>query len=80
MDANTTALIPHPTGEPSLVEELSSTADTFGVHVEWDPAAPVTPLGQLPVFHRLPVTLPPETPRLEARIRQEETDDAQGTV
>ena len=52
MDANTTELIPHPRGELPLVEELSATADTFGgrVHVEWDPAAPVTPLGQLPFF------------------------------
>jgi hypothetical protein len=52
MDANTTELIPHPAGEPPLVEELSATADTFGgrVHIEWDPAAPVTPLGQLPFF------------------------------
>ena len=28
------------------------TLDTFGgrIHVEWDPAAAVTPLGQLPFF------------------------------
>src|SRR5215468_6062306 len=52
MDTNTTELIAHPAGEPSLVEELSATADTFGgrVHVEWDPTAPVTLLGQLPFF------------------------------
>jgi hypothetical protein len=52
MGANTTELISHQAGALSLVEELSATADTFGgrVHVEWDPAAPVTPLGQLPFF------------------------------
>jgi hypothetical protein len=59
MDANTTDLIRHPAGErlqgagePPQVEELSAVADTFGgrVHVEWDPTAPVTPLGQLPFF------------------------------
>ena len=52
MDANKTELIPHPAGELPLVEELSATADTFGgrVQVEWDPTAPVTPLGQLPYF------------------------------
>jgi len=52
MEANSTDLIPHPAGELPPVEELSATADTFGgrVQVEWDPAAPVTPLGQLPFF------------------------------
>jgi len=59
MNANLTDLIRHPAGEPSQpgwelpeVEELSAVADTFGgrVHVEWDPEAPVTPLGQLPFF------------------------------
>jgi hypothetical protein len=59
MDTSTTDLIRHPAGEPSQpagelpeVEELSAVADTFGgrVHVEWDPEAPVTPLGQLPFF------------------------------
>jgi hypothetical protein len=52
MDASTTELIPHPAGEQSPVEELVATADTFGgrVHVEWDPAVPVTPLGQMPFF------------------------------
>src|SRR5206468_955971 len=42
----------HPGGEQSPVEEWSAIADTFGgrVHVEWDAAEPVTPLGQLPFF------------------------------
>lgn len=37
----------------ALVEARQSIAlDTFGgrIHVEWDPAAAVTPLGQLPFF------------------------------
>jgi hypothetical protein len=59
MSTKTTDLIRHPEGEPAQpggelpgVEELSAVADTFGglVRVEWDPAAPVTPLGQLPFF------------------------------
>lgn len=45
---------PHPVGEqPQVaVEEMSAVAETFGgrVHIEWDAAAPVTPLGQLPFF------------------------------
>jgi hypothetical protein len=46
----------HPTGEPkngALVPVSGPVAvDTFGgrVHVEWDPEAAVTPLGQLPFF------------------------------
>lgn len=46
----------HPTGEEDRVEEkpLSSAieVDTFTgkVHVEWDPTAAVTPIGQLPFF------------------------------
>src|SRR6187431_867499 len=42
----------HPEGEQPPVEEWSAIADTFGgrVHVEWDAAEPVTPLGQLPFF------------------------------
>src|SRR5947199_3274816 len=42
----------HPGGEQPAVEEWSAIADTFGgrVHVEWDGAEPVTPLGQLPFF------------------------------
>ena len=44
--------IAHPMGEQPEVEEWSTVADTFAgrVHVEWDTAAPVTPLGQLPFF------------------------------
>ena len=39
-------------GEQPEVEEWSTVADTFAgrVHIEWDTAAPVTPLGQLPFF------------------------------
>ena len=50
----------HPTGDlpealkkPNLLaENMSLAVDTFGgrVHVEWDPQAAVTPLGQLPFF------------------------------
>src|SRR5690348_5788876 len=42
----------HPGGEQPPVEEWSAIADTFGgrVHVEWDAAEPVTPLGQLAFF------------------------------
>jgi hypothetical protein len=52
----------HPQGEPkqqpkSDCRDLVPTAgpvvvDTFGgrIHVEWDPTAAVTPLGQLPFF------------------------------
>lgn len=50
----------HPTGEPQealtrpnlLAENIKLAVDTFGgrVHVEWDPQAAVTPLGQLAFF------------------------------
>ena len=45
----------HPVGEQPGGEECgrsSLSADTYGgrVHVEWDPSAAVTPLGQLPFF------------------------------
>ncbi|WP_347987714.1 transposase [Methylomonas sp. AM2-LC] len=46
----------HPTGEKELSlkkrEFATLTADTFDgkIHVEWDPQAQVTPLGQLPFF------------------------------
>jgi|ETNmetMinimDraft_33_1059910.scaffolds.fasta_scaffold10334_2 hypothetical protein len=46
----------HPAGEPATVEGAGATrrlaVDRFGgrVHVEWDPDAPVTPLGQLSFF------------------------------
>ena len=44
--------IPHPLGGQPEVEEWSAVADTFAgrVHIEWDTTAPVTPLGQLPLF------------------------------
>jgi hypothetical protein len=45
-------LVAHPAGEQPAVDAWSATADTFAgrVHVEWDAAAPVTPLGQLAFF------------------------------
>src|SRR5512144_1253739 len=49
-------LLAHPAGEQSSVEvppgAVGLCADTFGgrVHVEWDPGAAATPLGQLPFF------------------------------
>jgi Transposase DDE domain len=44
--------VAHPLGEQPEVEEWSTVADTFAgrVHIEWDTAVPVTPLGQLPFF------------------------------
>ena len=55
-----TKLIPtnvHPTGEPEIRGEAAPppaalAVETFGgrVHVEWNPQAAVTPLGQLPFF------------------------------
>ena len=50
------ALPAHLAGEQSSVEFLPEAvglcADTFGgrVHVEWEPSAAATPLGQLPFF------------------------------
>jgi len=53
------ALLPrtiHPTGETEISlkkrEIASLVADTFDgkIHIEWDPQAQVTPLGQLPFF------------------------------
>ena len=50
----------HPAGESetgALVPYAGPVAvDTFGgrVHVEWDPQAAVTPLGQLPFFTEFP--------------------------
>jgi Transposase DDE domain group 1 len=45
-------LVAHPAGEQPEVAGCSACADTYAgrVHVEWDAAAPVTPLGQLPFF------------------------------
>lgn len=55
MTANTSLILTHPTGEqeigpvclPKTIE-----VETYGgkIHVEWDPQAAVTPLGQLPFF------------------------------
>ncbi|MBV8524831.1 MAG: hypothetical protein JOY71_22395, partial [Acetobacteraceae bacterium] len=52
MKADLIAVPAHPAGEQPSVEEWSAVADTFGgrVHLEWDVAEPVTPLGQLPFF------------------------------
>ena len=45
-------VVVHPSGEQPEVDVWSPPADTFAgrVHVEWDGQAPVTPMGQLPVF------------------------------
>ena len=42
----------HPAGEAPRLPSASLPVDTFGgrIHVEWDPQAAVTPLGQLPFF------------------------------
>ena len=42
----------HPLGERQSEENLPVTVETFGgrLHVEWEPQAAVTPLGQLPFF------------------------------
>jgi Transposase DDE domain group 1 len=63
MDNHEIQKIVHPEGEPNLpsnstqfppptIEANRMTCDTFQgvVHLEWDPHAPVTPLGQLPFF------------------------------
>src|SRR5437868_14191655 len=52
MKKDLTVALAHPGGEQPPVEEWSAIADTFGgrVHVEWDAAEPVTPLGQLAFF------------------------------
>ena len=54
-------VLAHQKGEPQppekkqnylLTDDTKLAVDTFGgrVHVEWDPASSVTPLGQLPFF------------------------------
>ncbi|MBS0643261.1 MAG: hypothetical protein JSS43_25630, partial [Proteobacteria bacterium] len=49
-------LVPaHPVGGQSLVERLGDRpipVDTYAgrIHVEWDPDAPVTPMGQMAFF------------------------------
>lgn len=42
----------HPAGERTAPREAGLAVETFGgrIHVEWDPQAAVTPLGQLPFF------------------------------
>src|SRR5246500_5643327 len=52
MGADLSEWTAHPLGEQPEVEEWSAVAETFAgrVHIEWDPTAPVTPLGQLPFF------------------------------
>jgi hypothetical protein len=52
METEHHSIVAHPPGEQPSVEVRSAIADTFAgrVHVEWDPTAPVTALGQLPFF------------------------------
>jgi hypothetical protein len=56
MDDNLPVVGTHPVGEPASVEDAGAprrlAVDTFAgrVHLEWDPDAAVTPLGQLPFF------------------------------
>jgi Transposase DDE domain group 1 len=52
MSTEQRGLVTHPAGEQPEVAAGSAIADTYAgrVHVEWDAAAPVTPLGQLPFF------------------------------
>ena len=49
METPKQSIVAHPRGEQPTVEVPSAIADTFAgrIHVEWDPTAPVTPLGQL---------------------------------
>lgn len=52
METRETLLPVHPMGERGKSTEKAVAVETFGgrVHVEWDPQAAVTPLGQLPFF------------------------------
>jgi hypothetical protein len=52
MSTEQRGLVAHPAGEQPEVAGQSAVTDTYAgrVHVEWDAAAPVTPLGQLPFF------------------------------
>jgi hypothetical protein len=54
MSEKTSLIRVHPEGESKNVMQVKRSAaiDTFGgrVHVEWNPQAAVTPLGQLPFF------------------------------
>ena len=52
MDTKNLLLPVHPEGECQLTETTALAVDTFGgrVHVEWDPQAAVTPMGQLTFF------------------------------
>lgn len=52
MNDTTSPAIIHPTGEANSQPDSSVALDTFGgrLHVEWEPQAAVTPLGQLPFF------------------------------
>ena len=52
MDTKNLLLPVHPEGEFQLAETTALAVDTFGgrVHVEWDPQAAVTPMGQLTFF------------------------------
>ena len=52
MKTTTTLRKTHPTGESDSSLKSPLAVDTFGgrIHVEWDPQAAVTPMGQLPFF------------------------------
>ena len=52
MDTKNILLPVHPEGEGEITDTTSLAIDTFGgrVHVEWDPQAAVTPMGQLTFF------------------------------
>ena len=45
-------LTTYPKNEKTVFNKDSLLVDTFGgkIHIEWDPQAAVTPLGQLPFF------------------------------
>jgi hypothetical protein len=82
----------HPPGEHAEVDPSREDAPvaplTFGgrVHVEWDPQAPVTPLGQLPFFiefERLGVLFDPwvaDCPLAYASPNAPKVRDVLGTV
>jgi hypothetical protein len=52
MNTKFLSIAAHLSGEPEIGPFSGVTVDTFGgrIHLEWDPQAAVTPLGQLPFF------------------------------
>jgi len=58
MDSFERALEAHPSGEVEKGDLDGLAVDTHGrrIHVEWDPASPVTPLGQLVFFSQFLAT------------------------